>query len=81
VDGIVGHVLSIVDAAEKLVGLAVARVCGDYLAKASGRFIDATLLEEGVGLGCVGQERANAEEEEKRKGNAYTGRRSRDVHD
>jgi len=78
VDGIVGHVLSIVDAAEKLVGLGIARVCGEYLAKAGGRFIDATLLEKSIGLGHVGHEEANAEEEEKQKGKSYTGRRSRE---
>jgi hypothetical protein len=81
VDGLVGHVLSIVDAAEQLVGLAIVGVCGDYLAKAGGRLIDATLLEKGIGLGLVGQERANAEEKEKQKGDAYTGRRSGDGHD
>ncbi|HEX3570429.1 MAG TPA: hypothetical protein VHU44_06380 [Acidobacteriaceae bacterium] len=67
-DGIVAHVLSIVNAAEKLVGLTIAGVCGDYLAKAGGGFIDATLLEKGIGLSYVGQEEANAREEEKRKG-------------
>jgi hypothetical protein len=81
VDGIVGHVLRIVDAAEKLAGLGIARVCGEQLAKAGGCFIDATLLEKSIGLGYVGQEKADAEEEEKRKGNVYTGRRSRDEHD
>jgi hypothetical protein len=67
-DGVVAHVLSIVNAAEKLVGLAIARVRGEYLAKAGGRFIDATLLEKGIGLSYVCQEEANAGEEEKRKG-------------
>jgi hypothetical protein len=68
VDGIVAHVLSVVNAAEKLVGLAIAGVRGEYIAKAGGRFIDATLLEKGIGLSYVGQEEANAREEEKRKG-------------
>jgi hypothetical protein len=81
VNGIVGHVLSIVDAAEELVGLAIARVCGDYLAKAGGPFIDATLLEKSIGLGYVGQKKASAKEEEKRKGKSCTGRRSRGGHD
>jgi hypothetical protein len=81
VDGIVGHFLSIVEAAEKLVSLAIARVCGDYLAKADGRFIDATLLEKCIGLGYVGQEEATAKEEEKRKDKSCTGRRSRGEHD
>jgi hypothetical protein len=48
--------------------LAIARVRGEYLAKAGGRFIDATLLEKGIGLSYVCQEEANAGEEEKRKG-------------
>ena len=64
-DGVVSHLLSIVDAAEKLVGLGIARLRDEYLAKADGRFIDATLLEKGVGLGCVSQEKANAEEEKR----------------
>ena len=80
-DGIVCHLLSIVDAAEELVGLAIARVCGDYLAKAGGPFIDATLLEKSIGLGYVGQKKASAKEEEKRKGKSCTGRRSRGEHD
>src|SRR5258708_39992413 len=74
VDGIVSHVLSIVDATEKLVGLTVAGVCGEHPAQACSRFIDATLLEKDISLGCVGQERANAEEKEKRQGSAYPGR-------
>jgi hypothetical protein len=80
-DGVVGQILSIVDAAEKLMSLSVARVCGKYLAKAGGGFIDATLLEISIGLSCVGKEKANAKEEQNRKGNLYTGRRSRDEHD
>jgi hypothetical protein len=61
-DGVVGDFLSIVDAAEKLVSLSIARLCGEYFAKASGCFIDAALLEKSVGVGCVGQEKAGAEE-------------------
>jgi hypothetical protein len=80
VDGIVSHVLSIVDATEKLVGLIVGRVCGEQPAQAGSGFIDATLLEKCISLGCVGQERANTEEKEKRQGSAYPGRRSRDGH-
>src|SRR5712664_3759242 len=57
-DGIVSHVLSIVDATEKLVGLTVAGACGEQPAQAGSRFIDAPLLEKGISLGCVGQERA-----------------------
>jgi hypothetical protein len=64
VDGIVAHVLRVVDAAEKLVGLGIAGVCGDDLAKAGGRFIDPTLLEQSIGVGNVGQEEATAEKEE-----------------
>jgi hypothetical protein len=67
-DGVIGHLLSIVNAAENLMGLRIARLFGQYLAKAGGRFIDATLLEKGIGLSYVGQEEANAREEEKRKG-------------
>jgi len=81
VDGIVDDVLSIVNAAEKLMGLAIAGVCGKYLMEAGGCSIDTTLLQKGIGLGCVGQEKAKAKEEEKRKGNADTGQRSRDEHD
>jgi hypothetical protein len=61
VDGIVGHILSIVDAAEKLMGLAIARIGSENLVKTGSRFIDATLLEKSIGLSCVGQEKANAE--------------------
>jgi hypothetical protein len=39
------------------------------------------LLEKSIGLGRIGQEKANAEKEEKRKGNACTGRRCRNEHD
>jgi hypothetical protein len=76
-DGVVGHLLSVVDAAEELVSLGIAWLCSKYLAKAGGCFIDAALLEERVRLGYVGQENANAEaeEKEKRKGKAYSGRR------
>src|SRR5580704_4379537 len=82
-DGAVSHVLSIVNAAEKLVGLGIARLCDEYLAKAGGRFIDATLLEKSVGLSCVGREERNTEEDEekKRKGEAHTGPRCRNEHD
>jgi hypothetical protein len=81
-DGVVGYLLSVVDAAEKLVSLGVAGLRSEYLAKVGRRFIDATLLEKRVGLGVVGQEitRAEAEEEEKPKGKAHTNRRCRDVH-
>jgi hypothetical protein len=81
VDGIVGHVLSVVDAAEKLVRLSVAGLCGDDFAKAYGCFIDAALLKKSVGLGYVCQEKANAEEEEKRKGKTYSGQWCGDEHD
>ena len=80
-DGIVAHLLSIVDAAEKLMGLSIAWVCGEYLAQARGCFIDAALLKKGIGLGCVGKQKASAKEVENPKGNVYTGRRSRDEHD
>jgi hypothetical protein len=43
------------------VGLTVAGVYDEQPAQACSRFIDATLLEKGISLGCVGQERANAE--------------------
>jgi hypothetical protein len=76
-DGVVGHVLSIVDAAEKLMSLTVARVGGKYFAKAGGGFIDTTLLEKSIGLSRVGKQKANAEEKENRKGNLYTGQRSK----
>ena len=72
-DGVVGHILSIVDAAEKLMGLTVARVCGEYLVKAGGGFIDPTLLEKRIGLSCVGKQKANAKEEQNRKGNVVYG--------
>jgi hypothetical protein len=81
VDRIVGHILRIVDTAKKLVCLAIAGVCGEYLVKAGSRFIDPTLLEESIGLGRVGQEKASAEKQEKREGNVDTGRRSRSEHD
>ena len=79
--GIVRHILSIVDTAEKLMGLAIARVCGEYFAKAGGCFIDPALLKKGIGLGCVGKQKASAQKEENPKGNVYTGRRSSDEHD
>ena len=53
---------------------------GERLAKAGGRFIDTALLEKSVCLGCVGNSRANAEEEEKRKDQAHMGQRFRDEH-
>jgi len=53
-DGVIGHVLSIVDAAEKLVGLAIARICGEYLPKARGCFINTTLLKKRIGPGRIG---------------------------
>jgi len=46
------------------VGLGIARVRGEYLAKAGGRFIDATLLEKSIGLGYVARRKRNAEEKE-----------------
>ena len=81
VDGIVGHVLGVVDAAEKLVGLRIAGLCGDIWLRPGGCFIDAALLEKCIGLGYIGQEKANAEEEEKRKGKTDTGQGCRDEHD
>jgi hypothetical protein len=80
-DGVIGHILSVVDAAEKLMSLTVARVCGKYLAKAGGGFIDTTLLEKSIGLSRVGKQKANAKEEENRKGNLYRATRSRKKHD
>jgi hypothetical protein len=82
-DGAFGHLLGIVNAAEELVGLGIARFCDQDLAKAGGRFIDATLLEKNVGLGCIGHEEATAkkDEEKKRKGKAHTGQGCRDEHD
>jgi hypothetical protein len=80
-DGVIGHILGIVDAAEKLMSLTVARVCGKYLAKAGGGFIDTTLLEKSIGLSRVGKQKANAKEEENRKGNLYRATRSRNKHD
>src|ERR1700738_2782413 len=82
-DGVIGHLLSIVNAAEKLMGLGIARLCGQYLAKTGGCFIDAALLEKHIGLSCVGNEEANAEEDEekKRKGKANMGPRCRNEHD
>jgi hypothetical protein len=71
-DGVVGHLLRVVGAAEKLVGLSVARLSCEDLAEGGGRFIDASLLEKDVGLRCVGQERANTEEEEEREGKGKT---------
>ena len=79
-DGIVGHLLSIVNTAEKLTGLCIARVCGEYLTKAVGCFVDSTLLEERIGLGCVGKENVSAQKEENPECKMYTGRRSRDEH-
>jgi hypothetical protein len=81
VDSIVSHILSIVDPAEKLMGLAIARVRGEYLAKARGCFIDPTLLKKGIGLGCVGKQKTSAKKEENPKGNVYTSQRFRDDHD
>jgi hypothetical protein len=80
-NGIVRHILSIVDPAKKLMSLAITLVCGEYLAKSGGRFIDSTLLKKGICLGCVGKQKASAKKEENPKGNVYTGRRSRDEHD
>jgi hypothetical protein len=79
-DGLVGQLLSIVDPAEKLVGLCIAGLRGEYLAKAGGRFIHTALLEKSVCLGCVGHKKANAEEEEKRKDQAHMSQRFRDEH-
>jgi hypothetical protein len=59
-DGVIGHLLSIVNAAENLMGLRIARLFRQNLAKAGGRFIDAALLEKSVRLGCVGHEEADA---------------------
>ncbi len=61
-DGFVGHVLSVVDAAEKQTGLGVARFGGEDVVEAGERFIDATLLEKTVGLRCIGQKMASAEQ-------------------
>jgi hypothetical protein len=61
--------------------LSIAGLCGEYFTKANGCFIDAALLKKSVGLGYVGQEKANAEEEEKRKGKTHTGGGCRDGHD
>ena len=79
-NGLVGHLLSVVDPAEKLVGLRIAGLRGEYLAKAGGRFIHAALLEKSVCLGCVGHKKASAEEEEKRKDQPYMGQRFREEH-
>jgi hypothetical protein len=83
VDGVVRHILSVVDPAEKLMGLTIARVCGEYLAKAGGRFIDPALLKKNIGLDYVGKQKTSAKKEENPNGNgnADTGRRSRNEHD
>jgi hypothetical protein len=44
-DGVVGHLLGVVDAAEELVGLGIAGLRDEELVEAGGCFIDATLLE------------------------------------
>jgi hypothetical protein len=53
---------------------------GEEFVKGGGGFIDASLLEEGVGLGRVGQERTNSEEEKQSKGKMNTDRMCRDEH-
>jgi hypothetical protein len=80
VDGTIAHVLSIVDAAEKLVSLSIAGLGGEYFVKANGCFIDSALLKKSVGLAYVGPEKVNAEEEEKRKGKAHAGQEWHDEH-
>src|SRR5271156_309558 len=79
VDGVVGHLLGIVDAAEKLVGLGVARLRVENLVEAGGCFIDSTLLEKSVGVGRIGPKSLNTEEEDEEKRKANTGR-GRDEH-
>src|SRR5258707_15574638 len=80
-DGIVCHLLSIVDAAKKLMSFGIVWLCSEYLTKAGGCFIDPPLLKKIVGLSRVSQEKANAEEEKKRKGKAHAGQRGRNKHD
>jgi hypothetical protein len=79
-DGVVGHFLSVVDAAEKLMGLGIAGLSGEELAKTGGRFVHTALLEKSVGLGCIGHKRANAEEKEKQNDQAKMCRGFRDEH-
>jgi hypothetical protein len=69
VDGVVGHLLSVIDATEKLVGLAIMRLCVENVAKADDRLVSVTLLDESVGLGRVGQKKL-WDEKEKREGKA-----------
>jgi hypothetical protein len=63
VNGVVAHVLGVVDAAEKLVGLGIARLRGEDLVECGSGFIDAALLEKGVGLGRIRQKNTDVEEE------------------
>jgi hypothetical protein len=69
VDGVVGHVLSVEDAAEKLMSFGVAWLRSENVVEPSGCFIDAALLKKFVGLSGIGQ-KGCAEEKEKRKRNA-----------
>ena len=80
VDGVVGHLLCVVDAAEKLVSDCVVWLSGEEFVEAGGGFIDAALLEEGIGLGRVGQEKTNSEEEKQSKGKTNTDWMCRDEH-
>jgi hypothetical protein len=73
-DGLVGHLLSVVDSAENLVSLRIIGMYGEYLAKACGRIIHTALLEKSIGLACVGRKKANAEEEEKQDHQPNVGR-------
>jgi hypothetical protein len=80
-DRVVSHILSIVDAAEKLMCLAIAGVCGEYFANAGGCFVHPALLKKSLSLACIGKQKASAQEEENRKGNLYMGQKSLDEHD
>jgi hypothetical protein len=77
---VVGHVLCVVDAAEKLVSERVVWLSGEEFVKGRGGFVDAALLEEGVGLGRVGWEKTSSEEEKQSKRKTNTDRMCRDEH-
>jgi hypothetical protein len=79
-DGLVAHVLSVINATEKLMGECVAGLRGDEVVETGGGFIYAALLQKRVGLGRVGQERGSGEEEQEKRRETDADRMCRDEH-
>jgi hypothetical protein len=64
-DGGVGSLLRVVDAAEELMGLGVAGFVPEEILEHGCGLVDPSLLEQGIGLDLVGNKKLGREEESK----------------